>query len=152
IPRDERIVTIEDAAELQLGQPHVARMETRARNLEGMGEVTARDLLRNALRMRPDRIIIGECRGGEAFDMLQSRNKGHEGSHTTLHANTTKDALYRLGMLVGMSGYELPMSYIDRQIAASIQIVVQVGRLLGGVRKVTQISEVKGVDQGEIIV
>lgn len=151
IQPDQRLVTIEDAAELQLQQPHVARMETRPANLEGSGEVSARDLLRNALRMRPDRIIVGECRGGEALDMLQAMNTGHDGSLTTIHANTAHDALCRLEMLVGMSGFELPMWYIDRQIASGIQLVVQTARLCGGVRRVTQIAEVCGVQQGQLV-
>jgi pilus assembly protein CpaF len=150
IPEDERIATIEDAAELQLQQPHVARMETRPANLEGNGEVTARDLVRNALRMRPDRILVGECRGAEAFDMLQAMNTGHNGSLTTIHANESRDAVSRLEMLVGMAGYELPLWFIQRQIASAIQIVVQTCRLAGGVRRITQISEITGL-QGEVI-
>jgi pilus assembly protein CpaF len=147
IPDKERVVTIEDAAELQLQQPHVARMETRPANLEGQGEVTARDLVRNALRMRPDRIIVGECRGLEAFDMLQAMSTGHDGSLTTIHANDTRDALRRLEMLVGMAGFELPIWFIHRQIASAIQIVVQVARLAGGGRRIVQISEVVGTER-----
>src|SRR5262249_52452821 len=135
IPDEERVATIEDAAELKLQQPHVARMETRPRNIEGQGEVTTRDLVRNALRMRPDRIVIGECRGSEALDMLQAMNTGHEGSMTTIHANDTRDALSRLEMMVGMAGYDLPIWIIRRQIASAIQIVVQAARLSGGARK-----------------
>lgn len=150
IPHDQRVATIEDAAELRLQQPHVARMETRQANLEGSGEITARDLLRNSLRMRPDRIIVGECRSDEAFDMLQAMNTGHDGSLTTIHANDTREALSRLEMLVGMAGYELPLWFIHRQLAAAIQIVVQVSRLSGGKRKITQVSEVTGCD-GEVI-
>ena len=135
IPDDERIATIEDAAELQLQQPHVARMETRPPNLEGKGEVTTRDLVRNALRMRPDRIIVGECRGCEAFDMLQAMTTGHDGSLTTIHANNTRDAISRLEMLVGMAGFDLPIWFIHRQIASAIDIVVQCARLTGGARK-----------------
>jgi pilus assembly protein CpaF len=146
----ERIVTIEDAAELQLQQPHVARMETRPPNLEGKGEITSRDLLRNALRMRPDRIIVGECRGYEAFDMLQAMNTGHDGSMTTVHANDTRDAINRLEMLVGMSAPELPMWFIHKQIAAAIHLVVQTSRVSGGARKIVQISEVTGA-QGDSI-
>jgi pilus assembly protein CpaF len=146
IPAEQRIVTIEDAAELQLQQPHVARMESRPPNLEGTGEVTTRDLLRNALRMRPDRILVGECRGAETLDMLQAMNTGHDGSLTTLHANSAKDAISRLQMLVGLAGIELPMWYIDRQIASGIQLVVHVARLTGGVRKIVQITEVQGLD------
>ena len=150
IPDDERIVTIEDAAELQLQQPHVVRLETRSPNVEGRGEVTSRDLLRNSLRMRPDRIIVGECRGKEAFDMLQAMNTGHDGGMTTIHANDTRDAMNRLEMLVGMAAPELPMWFIHRQIASAIQIVVQTARLSGGGRKLTQISEVTGL-QGDAI-
>ena len=150
IPHDQRVATIEDAAELRLQQPHVARMETRQPNLEGAGGVTTRDLVRNALRMRPDRIIVGECRSDEAFDMLQAMNTGHDGSLTTIHANDTREALGRLEMLVGMAGYDLPIWFIHRQIGAAIQIVVQVSRLSGGRRKITQISEVTGCE-GELI-
>jgi len=150
IPDDERIATIEDAAELQLQQPHVARMETRPPNLEGKGEVTTRDLVRNALRMRPDRIIVGECRGAEAFDMLQAMTTGHDGSLTTIHANNTRDAVSRLEMLVGMAGFDLPIWFIHRQIASAIDIVVQCARLSGGARKVIQVSEVTGAE-GEVI-
>ncbi|MEX0585448.1 MAG: CpaF family protein, partial [Pirellulales bacterium] len=144
IPDDERIVTIEDAAELQLQQPHVGRLESRPPNIEGRGEVTARDLVRNALRMRPDRIIVGECRGKEAFDMLQAMNTGHDGGMTTIHANDSRDAVNRLEMLVGMAAPELPMWFIHRQISSSIHIVVHTARLSGGARKITQISEVTG--------
>jgi pilus assembly protein CpaF len=150
IPEEERVATIEDAAELQLQQPHVARMETRPPNLEGKGEITSRELLRNALRMRPDRIIVGECRGAEAFDMLQAMNTGHDGGMSTIHANDSRDALSRLEMLIGMAAPELPMWFIHRQIAAAIHIVVQVARLPGGERKIVQISEVTGM-HGEAI-
>jgi pilus assembly protein CpaF len=150
IPAEERIATIEDAAELQLQQPHVARMETRPPNIEGKGEITSRELLRNALRMRPDRIVIGECRGAEAFDMLQAMNTGHEGGMSTIHANDARDSLSRLEMLVGMAAPELPMWFIHRQIAAAIHIVVQVARLPGGERKIVQISEVTGM-HGEAV-
>ena len=146
IPDDERVLTIEDAAELSLQQMHVARLETRAHNVEGVGEVTTRDLVRNALRMRPDRIIVGECRGEEALDMLQAMNTGHDGSLTTIHANDTRDALARLEMMVGMAGFDLPLWVIRRQIASAIQIVVQVKRLRGGGRKFAKISEVVGVE------
>src|SRR5216683_252464 len=142
----ERVATIEDAAELRLQQPHVARMETRPANIEGKGEVTTRDLVRNALRMRPDRIIVGECRGPEALDMLQAMNTGHDGSMTTVHANDSRDALGRLEMMVGMAGFDLPIWIIRRQIVSAIQIVVQVARLAGGMRKVTKISEVTGME------
>jgi pilus assembly protein CpaF len=150
IPHGERIATIEDAAELQLQQPHVARMETRPANLEGKGEMSSRDLLRNALRMRPDRIVVGECRGAEAFDMLQAMNTGHDGGMSTIHANDARDALSRLEMLIGMAAPELPMWFIHRQIASAIQIVVQVARLSGGERKIIQIAEVTGL-HGEAI-
>ncbi len=146
----ERIATIEDAAELQLQQPHVARMETRPPNLEGGGAVSSRDLLRNALRMRPDRIIVGECRGAEAFDMLQAMNTGHDGGMTTIHANETRDALSRLEMLIGMAAPELPMWFIHRQISSAIHIIVQVARLADGSRKITQISEVTGMNGNTI--
>jgi pilus assembly protein CpaF len=150
IADDERVVTIEDAAELRLQQPHVARMETRSANLEGKGEVTARDLVRNSLRMRPDRIIVGECRGGEAFDMLQALSTGHDGGMSTIHANDTRDAISRLEMLVGMAGYQLPLWFIQRQIASAIDIVVHCARLSGGARKIVQISEVTGIE-GNVI-
>jgi pilus assembly protein CpaF len=150
IPADERVATIEDAAELRLQQPHVVRMETRPANIEGEGEVTTRDLVRNALRMRPDRIIVGECRGPEALDMLQAMNTGHDGSMTTIHANDTRDALSRLEMMIGMAGFDLPIWIIRRQIASAVQIVVQVARLTGGVRRVIKISEITGME-GEVI-
>ncbi len=150
IPADERVATIEDAAELRLQQPHVVRMETRPPNIEGEGEVTTRDLVRNALRMRPDRIIVGECRGPEALDMLQAMNTGHDGSMTTIHANDTRDAISRLEMMVGMAGFDLPIWIIRRQIASAIQIVVQVARLPGGVRKIVKISEITGME-GDVI-
>ncbi len=146
IPDDERVVTIEDAAELRLQQPHVGRLETRPANSEGAGEVTTRDLVRNALRMRPDRIVIGECRGAEALDMLQAMNTGHEGSLTTVHSNDTRDALARLEIMVGMSGFDLPIWVIRRQIASAVHIVIQASRLLGGARKVIKISEVTGIE------
>jgi pilus assembly protein CpaF len=150
IPDGERIATIEDAAELELQQRHVVRMETRPPNVEGEGEVTTRDLVRNALRMRPDRIIVGECRGAEALDMLQAMNTGHEGSLTTVHANSTRDATSRLEMMVGMAGFDLPDRTIRRQIASAIQIVVQVSRLVGGARKIVKISEITGME-GDVI-
>lgn len=150
IPNDERVATIEDAAELRMQQPHVVRMETRPANIEGTGEVTTRDLVRNALRMRPDRIIIGECRGPEALDMLQAMNTGHDGSMTTVHANDTRDAISRLEMMVGMSGFDMPIWIIRRQIASAVQIVIQVARLSGGVRRVIKISEITGME-GEIM-
>jgi pilus assembly protein CpaF len=150
IPDDERVATIEDAAELRLQQPHVVRMETRPANIEGEGEVTTRDLVRNALRMRPDRIIIGECRGPEALDMLQAMNTGHDGSMTTIHANDTRDAISRLEMMVGMAGFDLPIWIIRRQISSAVQIIVQVARLTGGLRRLIKISEVTGME-GEIM-
>src|SRR5579863_8966434 len=146
IPDDERVATIEDAAELQLQQPHVARMETRPTNLEGTGEVATRDLVRNALRMRPDRIIIGECRGPEALDMLQAMNTGHDGSMTTIHANDTRDAVSRLEMMIGLAGFDVPIWIIRRQIASAVHLVVQVARLVGGVRKIIKISEILGME------
>jgi pilus assembly protein CpaF len=148
IPDGERVITIEDAAELRLQQRHVGRLETRPKNAEGVGEVTTRDLARNALRMRPDRIVIGECRGPEALDMLQAMNTGHEGSLTTVHANDTREALGRLEVMVGMAGFDLPLWVIRRQIASAIHVVVQVSRLLGGARKVVKVSEVTG-SEGE---
>jgi pilus assembly protein CpaF len=150
IPHSERVVTIEDAAELRLQQPHVARMETRPANVEGKGEITARDLVRNALRMRPDRVIVGECRAGEAFDMLQAMNTGHDGSLTTIHANDARDAISRLEMLVGMAGYDLPIWIIQRQIASAIDIVVHAARLSGGHRTITQVSEITGVQNNVV--
>lgn len=150
IPADERIVTIEDAAELRLQQRHVARLECRPQSSEGTGLVTTRDLVRNALRMRPDRIIVGECRGAEALDMLQAMNTGHAGSMTTIHANDTRDALSRMEMMVGMAGFELPMWLIRRQIASAVQIIIQAARLCGGPRKIIKISEVTGME-GDII-
>jgi pilus assembly protein CpaF len=150
IPAEERVVTIEDAAELQLQQPHVGRMETRPVNVEGEGQINTRDLVRNALRMRPDRIIVGECRGGEAFDMLQAMNTGHDGSLTTVHANTPRDALSRLEMMVGMAGFDLPVWVIRRQLCSAIHIVVQVARLLGGARKIIRISELTDME-GDVI-
>jgi pilus assembly protein CpaF len=150
IPSNERIATIEDAAELQLQQRHVARMETRPANLEGKGEVATRDLVRNALRMRPDRIIVGECRGPEAFDMLQAMTTGHNGGMTTIHANNTRDAIGRLEMLIGMAGFDLPIWFIHKHIASAINIIVQCSRLSGGARKVVQISEVTGAE-GDVI-
>ena len=150
IPDDERVATIEDAAELCLQQRHVVRMETRPPNIEGQGQVTMRDLVRNALRMRPDRVIIGESRGPEALDMLQAMNTGHDGSMTTLHANDTRDALSRMEMMVGMAGFDLPIWVIRKQIASAVHIVVQTARLSGGARKVMKISEVTGME-GEVI-
>jgi pilus assembly protein CpaF len=150
IPENERIVTIEDSAELQLQQPHVVRLETRPPNIEGRGEVTQRDLVRNALRMRPDRIVIGEVRGGEAIDMLQAMNTGHDGSLTTIHANTPRDALARLETMIQMTGMRLSDRAMRQQVAAAINLVVQVARLSDGSRRVTSISEITGME-GETI-
>jgi pilus assembly protein CpaF len=150
IPNKERIITIEDAVELQLKQKHVIRLETKARNVEGLGEVAARDLVRNSLRMRPDRIIVGEVRGGEALDMLQAMNTGHHGSLTTLHANSPRDALSRLETMVLMAGLELPLIAIRRQIASAFNLVVHLSRLSDGSRKVTHITEISGME-GDII-
>ena len=146
----ERIVTIEDSAELQLQQEHVARLETRPANVEGKGEVTQRELVKNALRMRPDRIIVGEVRAGEAFDMLQAMNTGHDGSMTTVHANTPRDALSRLEQMIGMSGIDMPPRSARAQIASAINVVVQVGRLADGRRRVLSLSELTGME-GETI-
>mgnify|MGYP001079086214 CR=1 FL=1 len=149
IPDDERIVTIEDSAELKLQRRHVVRLETRQANAEGAGEVRPRDLVRNALRMRPDRIILGEVRGAEALDMLQAMNTGHEGSMTTIHANDTLDALSRLEVMVSMAGEEIPVPVVRRYIASAITIVVHLARLKGGVRRVMRISEILGMENGE---
>jgi pilus assembly protein CpaF len=151
IPEDERIVTIEDAAELQLQQDHVVRLETKPASLEGKGQVTIRDLVRNSLRMRPDRIVVGECRGGETLDMLQAMNTGHDGSLTTLHANTPRDALSRLETMVLMAGMDLPVKVIRQQISAAIDLIVQQTRLKDGSRKVTAISEVAGMEGDTIV-
>jgi pilus assembly protein CpaF len=150
IPEDERIVTIEDSAELQLQQPHVVRLETRPPNIEGRGEVTQRDLVKNALRMRPDRIVIGEVRGGEAIDMLQAMNTGHDGSLTTVHANTPRDALARLETMIQMTGMRLSDRAMRQQVASAINLVLQVARLSDGSRRVTSISEITGME-GETI-
>jgi pilus assembly protein CpaF len=146
IPETERIVTIEDSAELQLQQPHVVRLETRPPNIEGKGEVTQRDLVRNALRMRPDRIVIGEVRGGEAIDMLQAMNTGHDGSLTTVHANSSRDALSRLETMIQMTGMRLSDRAMRQQIASAINMVIQVARLSDGTRRVTSISEITGME------
>jgi pilus assembly protein CpaF len=146
----ERIVTIEDSAELQLQQSHVVRLETRPANIEGRGEVTQRDLVKNALRMRPDRVILGEIRSGEAFDMLQAMNTGHDGSMTTLHANTPRDALSRLEQMIGMSGIDISPKSARAQIASAIQVVLQLERLQDGTRRVTSVAEITGME-GEII-
>jgi pilus assembly protein CpaF len=146
IPEDERVVTIEDAAELQLQQPHVVRLETRPPNIEGRGEVTQRDLVKNCLRMRPDRIIIGEVRSAEALDMLQAMNTGHEGSMTTIHANSTRDAIARLEVMIAMAGYDIPIRALRHQISSALQIVVQAARLTGGQRKVVRVTEITGME------
>jgi pilus assembly protein CpaF len=151
IPDGERIVTIEDAAELRLNHSHLVALESRPTNIEGRGAVTIRDLVRNALRMRPDRIVVGECRGGEALDMLQAMNTGHEGSLTTLHANTPRDALARLETLVLMAGMDLPIGAIREQIASAVDIIIQQTRFACGSRKVTSIAEVSGIENGKIL-
>jgi pilus assembly protein CpaF len=146
----ERLVTIEDAAELQLQQPHVGRMETRPPNIEGKGEIRQRDLVKNALRMRPDRVILGECRGEEAFDMLQAMNTGHEGSMATVHANTPRDAISRLEQMIGMAGLPMTVASIRGQIAAAIRVIVQLQRLSDGKRRITSIAEIVGLE-GDIV-
>jgi len=146
IPDEERVVTIEDAAELQLQREHVVRLETRPPNIEGMGEVTQRELLRNTLRMRPDRIIIGEVRGAEALDMVQAMNTGHEGSMTTVHANNPRDALRRIETMVSMAGLNFPVAAIRQQTASALELLVQVGRLTGGRRRILSIAEVVGME------
>ena len=150
IPPDERIVTIEDSAELQLQQPHVVRLETRPPNIEGRGEITQRDLVRNALRMRPDRIVVGEVRSGEAIDMLQAMNTGHDGSLTTIHANSPRDSLSRLETMIQMTGMRLSDRAMRQQIASAVNLVIQVARLTDGTRRVTSISEITGME-GEMI-
>ncbi len=151
IPEEERIVTIEDAAELQLQQDHIVRLETKTPNADGHGERSVRDLVRNALRMRPDRIVVGEVRGGEALDMLQAMNTGHDGSLTTLHANTPRDALSRLETLVMMAGMDLPLKVVRQQISSAVDLIVQQSRLRDGTRRVTAITEVAGME-GETVV
>src|SRR3954451_4480016 len=146
----ERIVTIEDSAELQLQQNHVARLETRPANIEGKGEIAQRDLVKNSLRMRPDRIIVGEVRAGEAFDMLQAMNTGHEGSMTTVHANTPRDTLSRVEQMIGMSGIDIPPRSSRAQIASAINVIIQVARLADGRRKLVSVSELTGME-GEVI-
>nr|WP_240722394.1 CpaF family protein [Kocuria rosea] len=150
IPHDERIITIEDAVELQLQQEHVVRLESRPANIEGKGEITIRDLVKNSLRMRPDRIVIGECRGGEALDMLQAMNTGHDGSLSTIHANSPRDVVSRLETLVLMAGMDLPLRAVREQISSAIDVVVQLTRLRDGTRRVTHITEVQGME-GEIV-
>jgi len=151
IPNAQRIVTVEDAAELQLQQDHVVRLETRPANIEGKGAITATDLVRNCLRMRPERIIIGECRGPETLDMLQAMNTGHEGSMTTLHANTPRDAVARMETMIMMAGFELPLKAMRTQIASAVDLIVQANRLQGGPRKITHITEVVGMEQDTVV-
>ena len=150
IPEEERIVTIEDAAELQLQQDHVVRLETKLANVEGHGVVSVRELVRNSLRMRPDRIVVGECRGGEALDMLQAMNTGHDGSLTTIHANSPRDALSRLETLVLMAGMDLPIKIVRQQISSAVDVIVQMSRLRDGTRKLTAITEVAGME-GDVV-
>jgi pilus assembly protein CpaF len=150
LPDDERIVTVEDAAELQLHQDHVLSMEARPANIEGKGQITIRDLVRNCLRMRPDRIVVGECRGGEALDMLQAMNTGHDGSLTTVHSNTPRDTLSRIETMVLMAGFDLPVRAIREQVASAVDLVVHVSRLKDGTRRVTHVTEVEGME-GDII-
>jgi pilus assembly protein CpaF len=150
IPHDERLITIEDAAELQLQQPHVGRMETRPPSIEGKGEIRQRELVKNALRMRPDRVIIGECRGEEAFDMLQAMNTGHEGSMTTIHANSPRDSISRLEQMVGMAGFPMTIQSVRSQIASAIRVIVQLQRLSDGRRRVTSVTEITGIE-GDVI-
>ena len=151
IPENERIVTIEDAAELQLQQDHVVRLETKTASTDGHGAMTIRDLVRNSLRMRPDRIVVGECRGGEALDMLQAMNTGHDGSLTTVHANSPRDALSRLETLVMMAGMDLPLKVVRQQIASAVDLIVQQSRLKDGTRKVTAITEVAGMEGDTVV-
>jgi pilus assembly protein CpaF len=150
IPPDERVVTIEDSAELQLQQPHVIRLETRPPNIEGRGEVTQRDLVRNSLRMRPDRIVVGEVRGSEALDMLQAMNTGHDGSLTTIHANSPRDGLTRIESMVAMAGVNLPTRSVRAQIASALDLVVQLERQEDGRRRIVSVQEVDGIE-GEVI-
>src|ERR1041385_1316164 len=151
IPHDERVITIEDAAELQLQQDHVVRLETRPANIEGKGAVNTRDLVKNALRMRPERIIIGECRGPETLDMLQAMNTGHDGSLTTIHANTPRDGLARIETMIMMTGFEMPIKAMRQQIASAVHLMIQASRLQGGIRRVTHITEVCGMEQDTVV-
>src|SRR5215510_2162307 len=151
ISNEDRIVTIEDAAELQLQQQHIVRLETRPANIEGKGRITATDLVRNCLRMRPDRIIIGECRGPETLDMLQAMNTGHDGSLTTCHANTPRDGLARLETMIMMAGFDLPIKAMRQQISSAVNLIIQASRLQGGIRRVTHITEVVGMEQDTIV-
>jgi len=151
IPNTDRIVTIEDAAELQLQQDHVVRLETRPPNIEGKGAITATDLVKNALRMRPERIIIGECRGPETLDMLQAMNTGHDGSLTTTHANSPRDALARMETMIMMSGFELPIRAMRQQVSSAVHLIIQASRLQGGSRRVTYITEIVGMEQDTVV-
>jgi pilus assembly protein CpaF len=151
ISNSDRIITIEDAAELQLQQEHVVRLETRPPNIEGKGEVRATDLVRNALRMRPERILIGECRGPETLDMLQAMNTGHQGSLTTVHANTPRDAIARIETMIMMNGFELPVKAMRQQIASAVDVIIQVSRLQGGPRRITHITEIVGMEQDTVV-
>jgi pilus assembly protein CpaF len=151
IPEDERVITIEDTAELQLGKPHVVRLEKRPPNIEGKGEISIRQLVINALRMRPDRIVVGECRGGEAVDMLQAMNTGHDGSMTTIHANSTRDALRRIETMVMMAGMDLPLRAIREQVASSMELIVQLERMKDGTRKIVKVSEVQGLEGDTVV-
>jgi pilus assembly protein CpaF len=151
IPNSDRVITIEDAAELQLQQEHVVRLETRPPNIEGKGAITATDLVKNALRMRPERIIIGECRGPETLDMLQAMNTGHEGSLTTIHANSPRDAIARIETMIMMSGFELPLKAMRQQMSSAVDLIVQANRLQGGIRRVTYITEIVGMEQDTVV-
>ena len=151
IDSGERIVTIEDAAELQLQQPHVVRLETRPPNLEGDGEITMRDLVKNSLRMRPDRVILGEVRGAEAVDMLQAMNTGHDGSLCTIHANNPREALTRLENMVGMAGINLPAKAVRTQITSAVDLIIQVSRMRDGMRRITYVTEVLGME-GDVVI
>ena len=151
IPDDERIVTIEDAAELNLHQEHVVRLESVKPDLQGSGEVTIRDLVRNSLRMRPERIVVGECRGGEALDMLQAMNTGHDGSLTTLHANTPRDSISRMETMSLMAGFDLPIKVVREQIASAVELLVQQSRLRDGSRKITHVTEVAGMEGDKVV-
>jgi pilus assembly protein CpaF len=151
IPENERIITVEDAAELQLQQEHVVRLETKTASVDGRGTVSVRDLVRNCLRMRPDRIIVGECRGGEALDMLQAMNTGHDGSMTTVHANSPRDALSRIETLVLMAGMDLPLKVVRQQVASAVDVIVQQSRLKDGSRRVTAISEIAGMEGDTVV-
>ena len=151
ISNDDRIITIEDAAELQLQQDHVVRLETRPPNIEGKGVITATDLVKNSLRMRPERIIIGECRGPETLDMLQAMNTGHEGSLTTIHANTPRDGIARIETMILMAGFELPIKAMRQQVASAVDLIIQVNRLQGGSRRITHITEVVGMEQDTVV-